>query len=300
MQKLLNKISPEEFDVILKELGDYLPELMVDPYSNYFCQKLAQCCSSEQRKFFLKKIQKEFTTISCNKKGTYALQGILDIINLEDEEMIIKESIENSILQLSFDNNGTHVIQKLISCIDEEKRNYLNNQIIVNLSKLVVDPNGICIAKSFIAANTSLEIKKKTIEAILANCLEILQNPFGNYVIQEVFEKWGFETCIEIVKIIHQNIISLSMQKYSSNVVEKSIEISDANLRSKILKDLFTNNKITSLVKNKFGNFVIQKAISFLNNDETLKNEIMETLNKKLNVSNGKDKAKISQLLEML
>ena len=56
MQKLLNKITPDELDIILKEIGDFLPELMVDPYSNYLCQKLAQCCSSEQRIFFLKKV----------------------------------------------------------------------------------------------------------------------------------------------------------------------------------------------------------------------------------------------------
>jgi hypothetical protein len=76
----------------------------------------------------------------------------------------------------------------LISCVDEDKRNYINNQIIANLLKLVLDANGICIAKSFIAGNFSLDIRKRTLEAIIVNCLEILQNPFGNYVIQEVFE----------------------------------------------------------------------------------------------------------------
>lgn len=80
------------------------------------------------------------------------------------------------------------MIQKLISCIEEDKREYINNQIIQNLLKLVLDANGICIAKSFIAGNLSIEIRKKTLDAIITNCLEILQNPFGNYVIQEVFE----------------------------------------------------------------------------------------------------------------
>jgi hypothetical protein len=34
-------------------------------------------------------------------------------------------------------------------------------------------------------------------------------------------------SCKEILNIIQQNIISLSMQKYSSNVVEKCLEIAD-------------------------------------------------------------------------
>jgi len=104
-----------------------------------------------------------------------------------------------------------------------------------------------------IATNTSLGVRKRILDAVITHCLEIVQNPFGNYIIQEAFEKWGFETCKEIVKIIHQNIISLSNQKYSSNVVEKSIEISEFNFRRKALKDLFLSSKVTSLIKNKFG-----------------------------------------------
>jgi len=166
--------------------------------------------------------------------------------------------------------------------------------------KLVLDPNGICIVKSFIAANSSLEVRKRTVDVILVNCLEILQNPFGNYVVQEILEKWGYETCKEILKVIHQNIISLSMQKYSSNVVEKSIELSDPVVRSKVLKEFLGSNKITSVIKNKFGNFVLLKAITFIKMDENLRNEIRESVSKKINISNSKDKVKFTSLLEML
>jgi len=300
MQKLLNRITPDELDLILGEIGDSLPDLMVDGYSNYFCQKLAQCCSSEQRIFFLKKIGTKFADIACNKKGTYALQGIIEIINLVDEENIIRESIEKHIVFLSLDNNGTHVIQKLITCFDEERREYLNSKIIENFLKLVLDQNGICIAKLLVATNVSLGTRKRILDTLTANCLEMVQNPFGNYIIQEVFEKWGFEACKDIISVIHQNIISLSIQKYSSNVVEKSIEISEPIFRRKTLKDLFLSSKVSSLVKNKFGSFVVNKAISFVKNDESLKQEITENLLKKLSTSNKKEKDKISNLLEML
>jgi hypothetical protein len=53
-------------------------------------------------------------------------------------------------------------------------------------------------------------------------------------------------------------------------------------------------------LKNKFGNFVLQKAISFIKLDENLKNEIKDNISKKLNISNNKDKVKLTTLLEML
>lgn len=59
------------------------------------------------------------------------------------------------------------------------------------------------------------------------NCLEIVQSPFGNYAIQHLLEEWGMITTKNIVNVIGQNIISLSMQKFSSNVVERCLEMSE-------------------------------------------------------------------------
>lgn len=57
IQKLLNKIEPGGLDEILEKLKNNFPELMVDTYGNYFCQKLIQSCSSEQRMFILRHVR---------------------------------------------------------------------------------------------------------------------------------------------------------------------------------------------------------------------------------------------------
>ena len=56
LQKLLNKIQPEGLDSILDKLKFNFPELMIDTYGNYFCQKLIQSCSAEQRMFILRHV----------------------------------------------------------------------------------------------------------------------------------------------------------------------------------------------------------------------------------------------------
>lgn len=58
-------------------------------------------------------------------------------------------------------------------------------------------------------------------------CMEIVQDPFGNYAIQHVLEVYGSSLSIGIINEIKNNILSLSMQKFSSNVVEKCIEYSN-------------------------------------------------------------------------
>lgn len=62
---------------------------------------------------------------------------------------------------------------------------------------------------------------------IAINSLEIIQNPFGNYAIQHIVDEWGPSKAKEIFDIIISNIVSLSMQKFSSNVIEKCFDCVD-------------------------------------------------------------------------
>jgi hypothetical protein len=169
----------------------------------------------------------DFSEIACNNSGTHALQSLIEMTNMPGEEDLIKESVKDHILKLSLDVNGTHVIQKVISCIPEKDREFINKTVLENISKLIFDSNGICVLKKFINANQDPEKRKFLLDIITKNALEIVQNPFGNYLIQHIFEEWGHEIAKDILNVIITNLISLSMQKFSSNVVEKCFDMID-------------------------------------------------------------------------
>lgn len=71
-------------------------------------------------------------------------------------------------------------------------------------------------------------MKKQLLGHISKNALEIVQNPFGNYIIQHILDEWGPDTIKDVINVITTNIISLSMQKFSSNVVEKCFDLVDS------------------------------------------------------------------------
>lgn len=58
MQKFLNKINPDNLNVLINKLGSNIPQLMTDVYGNYFCQKMIQSCSVEQRIVVLNYVRK--------------------------------------------------------------------------------------------------------------------------------------------------------------------------------------------------------------------------------------------------
>jgi len=222
----------------------------------------------------------------------------MEIINTKEEEQIIKVAIQNDILTLSYDANGTHVLQKIIAIVDEKDREYINNILLDKILKLIYDANGICVIKKLIHGNKDQLIKQKILSIIEKNCLEIIQNPFGNYIIQHILDEWGSETCKDVTKVIQVNIISLSMQKFSSNVVEKCMDIIDKATKYAWIQDLFNFSKISSLLKNKYGNFVLQKAILVMSDSE--KKEIKEYLSKKISLISNKEKARMKGLIEII
>jgi hypothetical protein len=66
---------------------------------------------------------------------------------MEEEELLIKKLIEPFILKLACNGNGTHIIQKIITCFDEKSRIFVNSVILENLTKICMNPNGICVVR---------------------------------------------------------------------------------------------------------------------------------------------------------
>jgi hypothetical protein len=57
MQKFLNKITPEEINLLLSKIQTFFKDIMTDSYGNYFIKRLIQSCSGVQRKFILENVK---------------------------------------------------------------------------------------------------------------------------------------------------------------------------------------------------------------------------------------------------
>jgi hypothetical protein len=124
---------------------------MIDNYGNYFCQKLLQNCSSDQRLTILRVIQHDFIKICCNKKGTHTIQFMFDLINRPAEEHLITQALQGHIIELAQDFQGTHVVQKVLCTFsDESKRQFIFNEVFNNFMLVAKNTNGICVVKKLI------------------------------------------------------------------------------------------------------------------------------------------------------
>lgn len=298
LQRYLDKITSNELESIINLIKDDLQYIMMDIYGNYFSQKLIQSSSPPHRLQLISSIRNNFVTIACDVSGTHSIQTLIEVKNTEKEEKLLIDIVKDHIFELAFDNNGTHVMQKIISTINEENRTIINDFIMKNISKLLNDVNGVCVIKKFINGNTNESIRTFLLDYFYINCIDIIQNPYGNYAIQHLIEHFGINTTIKIFDKICDNISSFSMQKFSSNVVEKCVEISEGEHRKKIYTNLFCSSNLSSLIKNKYGNYVLTRAISNMNDSE--KKEIKSFLIKRIDLASNKEKLRINSIVDMM
>ena len=299
-KKLMKSNTDYKLYLIVYLNKEGLAEIMKNKYGNYFFQQLIKDSEKELISLIINYISDTFVTISKDNSGTFSLQALLDeVSSLEDEHKILNY-IKYHELEMAYDKNATHVLQKLLLIFPDINRLELNRIILNNLKELCINSNGICLVKNFIRSNTLINDKKRINQEFVKNLISLAVNPFGNYGIQFLIENWDKDSLVDIKNKIVENVFKLSLEQFSSNVIEKSIESFDEEYRDKIIRKLCFEGNISTLLKSKFGRFVLYKAINYMRSDlrNEMENNLINNMNNK--VYNIKDKNKIKKLLNKL
>lgn len=101
LQKSLNKTNSHILSVIFEEIKFSLPELMVDPYANYFCQRFYDFLEQQEKVEFLNIIKDHVVNIGNSTIGTYPLQAIIDQMKTKEERRTIIEAVKDHIMEMS-------------------------------------------------------------------------------------------------------------------------------------------------------------------------------------------------------
>ena len=249
-----------------KEHGLYT--VFCNIYGNYFIQDLIRKMNATQIQLLLDLIFIDFVSIAENDSGTHCLQELLNHISTTKMKNTILNSIKKRETEMVYDKNATYVFQKILVIIEDTKRIELNNIIIKNIFEFSLQPNSIYVLKNFIATTTIIRNKKKIIEIFSEYCIQISQNPFGNYAIQYLIEKWSIKDCGILIKQIIKKANILACNRYSANVVNKALDFFDESNKNKLINRLCLNKNILYLLNNKYGCCLLYKTINYMSKEK--------------------------------
>jgi len=257
-QKYLKSTHSDILHQIFIELSSNLEELITDPYANYFCKRFFTFLNQKDRIDFLKGIEKSMVKLSSDSIGTYPIQTIIEHVGSKNEKVIIVNALKDSVKELCVDPFGSHVIEKLLTCFEEEYINFIYNYIIDNFLDLANNNNGICVVKKILTFTHKKIIHDKLKIKIIDNALQLIIHPYANFVIQIVVECWSDYK--DILVLFEKKYFNLSLEKYASNVVERCIE-KDEDILNNYINEIVDSNRIFEVMRSNYGNYVIQKAI---------------------------------------
>ena len=278
MKILHNPIYANE--ILYPYLYPYMITLLNDQFGNYIYQSFIEILNTKNFYNFLLVIKNNFKEISCSKNGTRVIQKLIEkSTNIKQGNNIIQKSLiemlKGKIFELSNDENANHIIQKFIINIQYPYNNFIYEELYENFIYIAITKYGCCVIQKCLI-NGNKEQKEKIVCLILENTFSLITNQFGNYVYQCIILLKDEKINYKIFEIIYNKIIPLCKEKYSSNVIEKILDINNPILVNQLIKHITKNdNKIIELLTNKYGNYIIQKIL----NISTEKNLIYRILN---------------------
>lgn len=85
---------------------------------------------------------------------------------------------------------------------------------------------------------------------------------FRNYVVQNILGLKIAHVTSDILKQLRGSFVSLSMNKYGSNVVEKCLKESENEQGMQIVEEIISSPNFLMLLQDQYGNYVAQSALA--------------------------------------
>ena len=272
LEKNINNIKySEEF---YENIKPRLIEIIEHQFGNYVIQKFLSLLLSQENKLIFEniflEIKEQLYSICVHNYGTRVIQKTLEKLEngnyskIETEKLnsVFQSLIEKHLYELCCDKNGNHVYQKLLRIFPKEnnKNNFLFDELIkISYEVSIIQQGATLLGVAFDQGNE--EQKQKLSEAIIERIGDLIIDKYGNYTIQTVFKLYNEKINEKIFKYIDDNLLRLSKEKFSSNVIDKFI-IKDYEPSTALIQSIINKNIIKDIIVDQYGNYVVQKALN--------------------------------------
>jgi pumilio RNA-binding family len=310
VQQRLEVANDDEKAFIVSEVLPAVKILRNDVFGNYVVQKLFEHCNYDLKTQLKQTLVGEMVELSSQIYGCRVVQKALEKMN-DDDLIDLLTEFHVSVLACIHDQNGNHVIQKIIEIVSYRSRTYQadSQKRAVNFSKelqFILD----CAVKNIVSLSCH-PFGCRVMQRILEHCVDsqksaaleciqkhlraLFDDQYGNYVIQHVLQ-FGRKSDRDIVLqiVIENGILGLSRQKFASNVIEKLLKYGNGAHRNAIVREMLkmVDDKtvesgqctiVLLMVRDAYANYVVQTTLDVVpegNDKELLLQELRNNSSK--------------------
>jgi len=266
-KKLEEQPDPQHVTLVFTEVFEHLIELMTDPYGQYLVPKLMKYCDKQQRQAIVTKIAPKIVTFACHTYGIHGVQKILEFLTDDQVEAFV-DVIKPNVIHLAKDSKGNYLIQSFLKQFPSERNQFIYDAIIDSCVEVATHKVGCTLINRCIDYANETQMNQ-LVNKIASSSLSLVQDQFGNYVVQHLLS-----TKVQFAPKIIQNLLGhipeLSVQKFSSNVIEKCLQVASQEQYSAVIQEI-TDANLLELLQDRYANFVIQTALDVADDQQHAK-----------------------------
>uniref|UniRef100_A0A7S1VIA4 PUM-HD domain-containing protein n=1 Tax=Grammatophora oceanica TaxID=210454 RepID=A0A7S1VIA4_9STRA len=283
LQQALDEEGPMAATLILNEGISFWGEAMVDPFGNYLFQKILEKISAEERISLIKSVSARLVNASLNLHGTRSVQKVVELCAIDEVQCpeakdgsdgtaaeILTRSLTPAAARLCIDSHGNHVIQRILLKLNHEHARFVFDAVATSVGDVARHRHGCCVIQRCLDSPTS-EARSHLVHRIVEKCLELMQDAYGNYVVQYVLDVCGDDDVHAVCESVVGRVCLLAIQKFSSNVMEKCLERCTDRVKEEYLNELSDPERIRELMMDPFGNYVVQRALSVATHSQAVR-----------------------------
>jgi len=133
----------EFINELFNRLIPVFSEIMMDPYANYFCQKLLTLANEDHITKILEHIKDKFAEICINTHGTRAGQNLVEKMTLtKDRIRLIQNALKDDVITLATNQHGNHVINICLTRFPTSEIDFIVDAFVSNLEEVATDKHG--------------------------------------------------------------------------------------------------------------------------------------------------------------
>ncbi|KAG0044433.1 mRNA binding protein puf3 [Gryganskiella cystojenkinii] len=270
IQQKLETATDEEKQMVFEEILPHALQLMTDVFGNYVIQKFFEHGQQDQKTVLAQQMEGHVLSLALQMYGCRVVQKGLEHV-LSDQQAILVKELDGNVLKCVKDQNGNHVIQKAIECVPAEHIQFIINAFTGQVYTLATHPYGCRVIQRMFEYCS--DTKTPLMDELHKYIPNLVQDQYGNYVIQHILERGKPSEKSLVVSKIFGQVLPLSKHKFASNVVEKCVAYGSKSDRQKLIEEVITMKPdgtmpLVLMMKDQFANYVIQKMLDVVDGDQ--------------------------------
>nr|CAG8486305.1 4738_t:CDS:2 [Entrophospora candida] len=212
----------QQICTLIQSLNSDVVTLIQDLNGNHVIQKCLRLFTPEENQFIYNAVSSNCLEVATHKNGCCVFQRCIDN-GTKQQRILLLRTIIHHALTLSQDKYGNYVVQYAINFNNQQFTNALSRKILGHVYVLSIQ-----------------QCSSNVVEALLIseiiNCHHIdrlLQDSFGNYVIQTALSQAGLDQKAELIKHLQPFLTTIDNAPYGKKVQGK------INCDIKFLKSLY-------------------------------------------------------------